>query len=161
MKKAFVLFLALVLALSLAVPAYAAVTSSEAETQSGTSTAPLPFLISDTSNEDAAEKCVLIPVEDAAKLTEEEQAIFAEAQAALAEAKPADMRAQYFFYYKPGSNADAENGSTLVVNIRHITRVVVKQFVDGKWIPLKAYINPDGTVTIEGVVEGPIAIFTL
>ena len=38
--------------------------------------------------------------------------------------------------------------------------IVVKQFVDGKWIELETVINDDGTITIMGVVDGPIAIFT-
>ena len=45
-------------------------------------------------------------------------------------------------------------------NGKVVPNVVVKQFVDGKWIELETVINDDGTVTIMGVVDGPIAIFT-
>ena len=45
-------------------------------------------------------------------------------------------------------------------NGKVVPNVVVKQFVDGKWIELETVINDDGTVTVMGVVDGPIAIFT-
>lgn len=160
MKKTIVLILALILTLSLAVPAAASVTSPTAPEKSGTTTAHIPFLISDTSNEDADKKCVLVPWKDLWKLSEDAQKVFTAAWESLADAKPEDMRAQYFFYYIPGSEFDSVNGSTLVVNIQKITEVTVKQFIDGKWEKLDAFINDEGTVTIKGVVEGPIAIFT-
>ena len=50
--------------------------------------------------------------------------------------------------------------ATLTVKIANVTKVVVKQFVDSKWVELKSTVNGDGTVTIEGVVEAPMAIFT-
>ena len=45
------------------------------------------------------------------------------------------------------------------MKIANVTKVVVKQFVDGKWVELKATLK-DGNVVIEGLVEGPVAIFT-
>lgn len=47
-----------------------------------------------------------------------------------------------------------------VGNGEAINKIVVMQFIDGKWIELKTVINDDGTITIEGVVDGPMAIFT-
>lgn len=47
-----------------------------------------------------------------------------------------------------------------VGNGKTVPNIVVKQFVDGKWVELETVINDDGTITIMGVVDGPIAIFT-
>ena len=33
------------------------------------------------------------------------------------------------------------------------------QYVNDEWVELEVVMNPDGTITIKGVVEGPIAIF--
>ena len=46
-----------------------------------------------------------------------------------------------------------------VTEIENINEVKVMQFVDGEWVELEVVMNPDGTITIKGVVEGPIAIF--
>lgn len=176
MKKAIVLALAVMLTLSLAVPA-AAVTSPVAEDTSDTTTAPLPggvknaFVVDVEADSEVAGDAVLlvelITVEEAGKQPEEAQKTFAAAQKQLAEAKPADMKAQYFFYVNIVKTDAARSFSekydgavSLTVRIKNITDVVVKQFVDGKWVELEAIINADGTVTILGVVEGPIAIFT-
>ena len=48
----------------------------------------------------------------------------------------------------------------MTVKVDNAEKVVVKQFVDGKWVELKVIVNADGTITIEDVVDGPIAIFT-
>lgn len=176
MKKAIVLVLALVLTLSLAVPA-AAVTSPVAEDTSDTTTAPLPEVVEidvvvDVETETKTDDDTVIivepvTVEDADKLSEKAQTAYAAAQGQLAEAKPADMKTQYFFYVtivktdSERSFRENYDGSVnMTVKIANVRNVVVKQFVDGKWVKLEAIINADGTITIEGVVEGPIAIFT-
>ena len=64
------------------------------------------------------------------------------------------MTARYFFFFK------SSEPCTAVFRIPGITELVVKQFVDGKWVELKATINGDGTITVEGVGTGPIAFFT-
>lgn len=48
----------------------------------------------------------------------------------------------------------------MTVELEGITELVVKQYLDGKWVELKSAINADGTVSIYGLVEGPVAIFT-
>lgn len=176
MKKAIVLVLALVLTLSLAVPA-AAVTSPVAEDTSDTTTAPLPEVVEidvvvDVETETKTDDDTVIivepvTVEDADKLSEKAQTAYAAAQGQLAEAKPADMKTQYFFYVKvtatkaDGSVSDKPAAPVnMTVKIDNAAKVVVKQFIDGKWVERKVVVNPDGTITIEGVVEGPIAIFT-
>ena len=166
MKKALVLVLALVLTMGLAVPAAAAGTASpKAPTTSETTTAPLPEV---TTSEVKAEDGTVVVVEtieatDTAKLAEEEKTELAAAQTALAEAAPAGMKAQYFFFVKVTAKDDAtkEVGPVaMTVKVDNAANVVVMQFVDGKWVELKTTVNADGTITIEGVVTAPMAIFT-
>lgn len=172
MKKAFVLALAVILTLSLAVPA-AAVGSPTAPETSETTTAPLPEIVgteveTGTKLDDGTVILVEpVAVEDTADLSEEAQKTYASAQETLAEAVPSGMKTQYFFYVTiVKTNTDRtikenyDGSVNMTVKIANVSRVVVKQFVDGKWVPLEAVINADGTVTIKGVVEGPIAIFT-
>ena len=61
---------------------------------------------------------------------------------------------------KGNANGNVNGRGNGVGNGNAIPNIVVKQFVDGKWIELETVINDDGTITIMGVVDGPIAIFT-
>ena len=73
------------------------------------------------------------------------------------------MKAQYFFYVRVYAQDDATKKVapvTITIKLEGVTEVVVKQFVDSKWVELKSTVNGDGTVTIEGVVDAPMAIFT-
>lgn len=176
MKKAIILALAVLLTLSLAVPA-AAVTSPTAPETSDTTTAPLPEIVeadavvdveTDTKTDDDT-VIIVEPVtaEDAGNLSEEAQTVYAAAQEQLGEAKPANMKTQYFFYVTIWKTDDErsfrenyDSAVNMTVKIANVKNVVVKQFVDGKWVELEAIIHADGTITIMGVVEGPIAIFT-
>ena len=49
---------------------------------------------------------------------------------------------------------------SMTIKVEKAEGIVVMQFIDGKWVELKCTVNGDGTVTIEGVVEAPMAIFT-
>ena len=61
---------------------------------------------------------------------------------------------------KGNANGNVNGKGNGVGNGNAVPNIVVKQFVDGKWIELETVINDDGTITIMGVVDGPIAIFT-
>ena len=61
---------------------------------------------------------------------------------------------------KGNANGHVNGKGNGVGNGNAIPNIVVKQFVDGKWVELETVINDDGTITIMGVVDGPIAIFT-
>ena len=61
---------------------------------------------------------------------------------------------------KGNANGNVNGKGNGVGNGNAVPNIVVKQFVDGKWVELETVINDDGTVTIMGVVDGPIAIFT-
>ena len=112
MKKAFVLALALVLTMGLAVPAAAVGTASPtAPTTSTTTTAPLPEVTTPQVTAEDGTVIVVDPVaSDDIKLTEEEKTALAAAQAALGDAAPAGMKAQYFFYVRVYAQADRPSG---------------------------------------------------
>lgn len=61
---------------------------------------------------------------------------------------------------KGNANGNDNGKGNGVGNDKTVPNIVVKQFVDGKWVELETVINDDGTITIMGVVDGPIAIFT-
>lgn len=176
MKKALILVLAMILTMALTVPV-AAVGSPVAPETSDTTTAPLPEIVEieivaepesgTKTDEDTIIVVEPVTAENAGKLTNDAQETFASAQETLQEEVPANMKAQYFFYV---TIVQTDNNRSFVKNydgsvsmtmkIANATQVVVKQFVDGQWVELEAIINGDGTITIKGVVEGPIAIFT-
>ena len=151
MKKALVMLLAVVLVIGMAVPAYA-VSSPVGGKTSSTTTADLPKLTDESKG-----YVEFIAVEDAEKLSKESQATFAEAQTKLKDAAPTGMKTQYFCWCHI---VGKESPVDVVVEIEGITELVVKQYLDGKWVELKSAINADGTATINGLVEGPVAIFT-
>ena len=168
MKKAMILALAVMLTLSLAVPA-AAVTSPVAPETSETTTAPLPEIVEEEAKTEDGAAVTVEPVaaDKVEEMPAEEQKTFAAAQETLKKAAPKGMKTQYFFYVtivktdeERSFREGYEGAVNMTVKITNVKNVVVKQFVDGKWVELEAIINADGTVTIQGVVEGPIAIFT-
>lgn len=173
MKKMLILALAVILTLALAVPAAAENGSPVAPETSDTTTSPLPEIVEteiEAGTKTGDDVIIIVEpfaVEDAGSLSEEAQKTYASAQEQLEEAAPANMKTQYFFYVtivktdSERSFRENYDGSVnMTVKIANVRNVVVKQFVDGKWVKLEAIINADGTITIEGVVEGPIAIFT-
>lgn len=168
MKKAIVLALALVLAMSLAVPV-AAVSSPVAPTTSETTTAPLPEVVVEEIKTADGATVVIEPVaaDKVEEMPKEDQKTFVAAQEKLAEAAPAGMKTQFFFYAKvtktaaDGTTAKSDVPVSMTVKVDNAAKVVVKQFVDGKWVERKVVVNADGTITIENVVDGPIAIFTV
>lgn len=167
MKKAIVLALAVILTLSLTVPA-AAVTSPAAQETSQTTTAPLPKLVSSEILLEDGSKIVieLFAVTDVASLPEEAQKAYAAAQASLEGATPDGMKVQYFFYattYKvnaDGTTEPYEPPVDVTLQIDNIIKVAVKQYLKDAWGDLDTDMTTDGLVTIKGVVDGPMAIFT-
>ena len=158
MKKAIVLMLALILTMSLALPAAAAGTGSPVAEE------PVPEL---TETEVKTEDGILVVVEpvaaDAEELTKEETDSLAAAQKELANAAPKGMKVQYFFFAKVTVKGEPEKEAgpvSVTLKLDKVENAVVKQFVDGKWVELEAVVNADGTLTIKGVVEAPMAFFT-
>lgn len=159
MKKAFTFVLAVVLVMAMAVPAFA-VGSPVAPAY------PMPEVVAvEAETEDGVKVTVivdLVPVEEAPILSEEAQEIYAAAQETLEEECPDGMNVMYFCYVTILQEGEAEKviSVTLTLRIEDITEIIVKQFIDSKWVELESIINGDGTVTVKGVREGPLAIFT-
>lgn len=153
MKKALVFVLAVMLVMSMAVPTFAATASPKAPASSSTTTASKPEIVATGDV-----KVELVAVEEVKDLPAEAQETFTAAQEALKDAAPAGMKTQYFCYFKAETKDNTP--ATVTLKVANASAVVVKQFVDGKWVELKATLNADGTVVIEGLVDGPIAIFT-
>ena len=152
MKKMLVLVLAVIMVMSMAVPA--------AALNSPTATA------ADLTPVLTKESTLIVELHttaDVLKLAEEVQEVMAEAKEDLQEAAPKGFAVKYFFYveiigteksvaveFEPIKGITAETDAA---------RLVVMQFVNGKWVELEFTINADGTITVLGVVEGPIAVF--
>lgn len=147
MRKVITFALAVMLVMAMAVPAFA-VSSPVAPVASATKTAALPVVAGTLP-----EGVELVAV---ANLSAEAKETAIAAQAALKEAAPEGMAVKYFFYVV----VESDGAVTLTLKLANVESVVVKLFKDGKWVELKSVLNADGTVTIEGVVDGPIAIFT-
>lgn len=126
------------------------VASPMAPQESATVTALLPVFVSSTADE-----CTLYSVLDVYKLSADARLAFEDAQKSLKDAVPEGMTARYFFYVYTSEPC------TLVLRISNFDKLVVKQYLNGKWEELKVTVNADGTVAIENVVEGPMAIFTV
>ena len=146
MKKVLILVLAVVMVISLAIPAVAAAKpGTEWESQA-------PELA-----EGFSETVVLHSAEDALKLAEEIQKLMNEAKAKLKDACPEGFNIKYFSYMEL---ADSKNsGSVTVEPIDHY-EIVFMQYVDGAWVEREHTVNGDVTITIGGVVEAPLAVFT-
>lgn len=178
MKKTLVLVLAVFLTMSLTAPA-SAVGSPVAPVANPDTTAPLPdFVVGaeiDGAPEDSedlpegVELFKLIPLEEAYRLSPDEQKAFSAAYSSLWGEAPSGMRTQYFYYIKLLIEAKRENDEdtdkpeqklNITLRMRNLSELVVKQYIDGEWIELESTINLDGTVTVYGVVGSPMAIFT-
>lgn len=100
---------------------------------------------------------LLYSTEDVLKLSGDVHKLMAEAKAKLKDACPAGFAVKYFCY---GEIVGNESSAPMVLKPIDHDEIQVMQYVDGAWMELKATVNEDGTVTVEGVAEGPIAIFT-
>lgn len=166
MRKVVTFVLAVVLVMAMAVPAMAtAVGSPTAPVAAPDKTTSLPEVTKQDDNS------LIVPIEEADTLSDAAKETFSTAQKELMDEEkqkeiiPEGMATQYFFYYVPAESAQT---SAVTMKIDELdadaqtdasTYIVVKQFQDGKWVELKVTVNADGTVTIEGLGEGPVAVF--
>lgn len=149
MKKVITFILSVAMVMAMAVPALAA--SPTAPAASGDKTAPLPEII-----EKSEEDCGYVSIFEADTLSESAKEAFIAAQKSLKEATPEGMSVKYFFYHVHVSDKPCDD----IFGIGEFAEVVVKQYLDGEWVERKATVNADGTITVEELVEGPVAIFT-
>ncbi len=147
MKKVFVFALMVALVVSLAIPGAAAALKSAGATVEDLK----PFLVESTCDD-----AVILSLEEIEELPEEAQEIFAEAKEALAEAVPEGMAVRYLLHLdvcETCGKADVE------LQMGDHDEIVVMMFIDGEWIEVEFTVNADGTITVVGAVDGPIAIF--
>ena len=166
MKKAIVLLLAMVLTFGLALPA-AAAPGDPGGTRPSQQGAPVPVLAQEeyvASDGTRVRVALLAPEEQ--NLTEEETKELETAWEALPDAAEPGMNIKYFFYVRitpvegVKKDADSKLSVDIIVKIANVAEVVVKQFIDGVWIEREVVDNGNGTFTIKGVTEGPMAILT-
>ena len=170
MKKLLALILAATMTIGMVVSA-AATSADDSVSSPVAETVAVPEVV--LSEENTGIIIELVATEDAVELTEEKQEVYTAAQDTLVEAAPEDMSAISFFYFQAfAEDEKGEKGEkteitepidvTLkideVTEIENINEVKVMQFVDGEWVELEVVMNPDGTITIKGVVEGPLSL---
>lgn len=148
MRKAITFILTAVLVMAMALPAAAA--SPTAPASSEEKTAALPVIVKSSPD------CKYLSIFDADTLDEEAREAFIAAQESLKEATPDGMVVKYLFYHVHVSVESCND----VFDIGEFEEAVVKQYVAGEWTERKVTVNTDGTITVEGLVEGPVAIFT-
>lgn len=96
-------------------------------------------------------------VEDILELSEEIQALMAEAKALLKAACPEGFAVKYFFYAEVIGNEGPVSAS--FEPIKH-NEIMFKQYADGSWRELDHIVNKDNTITVNDIVSGPMAVFT-
>ncbi len=89
-------------------------------------------------------------------LHHEEQKLLEKAKEMLPEAVPEGMAVRYLFYV---DICEECNESVVEFELDAYEDLVIKQFVGEKWVELKFTVNPGGTITVDDVVDGPLAIF--
>lgn len=150
MKKTLAFVLAVLLMIAVAVPAFAASPTAPQETPD--KTAPLPAVKDDDGN-----GCKLVSVFEADTLPEEAKRVFIAAQELLEEATPDGMLVKYFYYH--WRNVEEIEHCAHTLDIGEFDQVMIKHFLDGKWVEHDVTINADGTITIIDLLSGPVAIF--
>lgn len=90
-------------------------------------------------------------------LSEDDKKLMEDAYNNLDEIQEEHFALRYFCMVEiVGSQSDIE------ITFAPITHDQIKfeQYVDGKWVQLEHTVNEDDTITVAGVMNGPIAIFT-
>lgn len=95
--------------------------------------------------------------EEVMELSEEVQNQMAEAKEKLEEACPEGYVVKYFFHFDILTDE-----SPVTVGFEPIDHnaIVFMQYVDGMWVELDYTMDGEGILTVTGVVEAPIAVFT-
>lgn len=90
-------------------------------------------------------------------LTEAVQKEMAVAKEALKEACPEGYAVKYFFHFDI-----LTDDSSVTVGFEPIDHnaIVFMQYIDGMWVQMEYTMDEVGILTIEGIVEAPIAVFT-
>ena len=135
MKKVLILVLSIVFVVSMAVTVFAQTSPNLKEEYK------IPALTADSSDS--------IQLRSA----EEVQELMKEAKAKLKAACPKGFAVEYFFY------TEVEGSVAATFEPIPHEKIMFKQFINGEWVELAFTVNEDGTITVEGIVEAPMAIF--
>ena len=96
-------------------------------------------------------------LEEVVTLSEEIQNRIAEAKDQLKDACPKGFAVKYFFEMEI-----IGTDSAVTVDFEPIDHSVIlfKQYVDGAWVELEHSVAGNGIITVSGLVNGPVAVFT-
>lgn len=89
-------------------------------------------------------------------LSDEIQNLMTEAKAKLKDACPAGCAAKFFCYVEIFGDAES---ATVDFEKLDFNEIHFDQYVGEEWVELPHEINEDGTITVKGIIEGPMAIF--
>ncbi len=145
MKKLFVFALVCALVMSLVIPVFAATGSLDSK-----ETAPKPELVSSTCQE-----VVNYTLEEKEALPQEAQEIFEESWQNLPSVS-GEWTLRYFFYTDVCGNCPS---CRVEFRVGEESEWLVKQFIDGKWVEMVFALNADGSISVEGLIDGPIAFW--
>lgn len=96
-------------------------------------------------------------LEEVATLSEEIQNRIAEAKDQLKDTCPEGFVVKYFFELEIIGTDSAVSVDFEPINHNAI---VFKQYVDGTWVELEHSVENGGIITVDGLVNGPVATFT-
>ena len=144
MKKVLILVLAIIMVINMAIPAFA-LEGAHAEWER-----LLPVLFGDS------ELVIFYNMQDVQNLSEEDQELMKEAAGNLDEARPDHLALKYFCLTELVGSEDAR--SIELEWIEHDT-MEIKQYIDGEWKLLEHTVTDNRKITVDGVVNAPLAIF--
>ena len=96
-------------------------------------------------------------MDEIAVLSEDMQQRSQQAKDALQEACPEGFAVKYFFYLDV---LEGEGPVPISFMPMDHSEVLLKQFVDGQWVDVAFTRNQDGTLSVDGAVDAPMAVFT-
>lgn len=144
MKKVFTFALIAVLVLGMAVPAVALGGNQAAWDRL------LPAL-----HENSFDLVIFYSMDDVLNLSEEDQKLMEEAQEKLDEAYKEHLALRYFCM---AEIVGSKSVGVVFDPIAH-AEIEFQQYVDGAWKMLEHTVNADGSISVEGIMNGPLAIF--
>lgn len=100
---------------------------------------------------------IFYAMEDVMNLSEEDQALMNEAHEQLSETAKDHLGLTYFCMTEI---LGSENGIDVVFDPIEHSEIQFEQYIDGVWTVLEHTVNEDGTISVEGVVNAPLAVFS-
>lgn len=110
-----------------------------------------------TLSTDSAGLVLFYAMDDDVNLSEDDLRLMYEAHGKLDEARPEHLALTHFCMVEIVGSGDVS--SIVFAPIDH-HEIQFKQYVDGEWILLEHTVNEDRTITVEGIMDGPLVIFT-